>query len=74
MFFVNNYFKADISIAMNTLSSDDIEFAIVSYKYPAEIAHNFLHLYGAAICTQQFSGEIVKKPETGSNVSKRNYA
>ncbi len=48
MFFVNNYFKADISIAMNTLSSDDIEFAIVSYKYPAEIAHNFLHLYGAA--------------------------
>lgn len=48
MFFVNNYFKADISIAMNTLSSEDIEYAVVSYKYPAEIAHNFLHLYGAA--------------------------
>lgn len=48
MYFVNNYFKADISIAMNTLSSEDIEYAVVSYKYPAEIAHNFLHLYGAA--------------------------
>ncbi|HEX2935368.1 MAG TPA: hypothetical protein VHO72_08440 [Bacteroidales bacterium] len=48
IYFVNNYFKADISIAMNTLSSEDIEYAIVSYKYPAEIAHNFLHLYGAA--------------------------
>ena len=48
LFFVNNYFRADISLPMNTLSTDDIEYAIVSYKYPAEIAHNFLHLYGAA--------------------------
>ncbi|MCK4745610.1 MAG: hypothetical protein KAT15_01170, partial [Bacteroidales bacterium] len=28
--------------------TDDIEFVIVSYKYPSEIVHNFLHLYGAA--------------------------
>jgi hypothetical protein len=48
MFFVNNYFRADISVAMNTFSSENIEFAIVSYKYPADIAHNLLHLYGAA--------------------------
>lgn len=45
---VNNYYKTDISLQINTMSSDDIEFAIVSYKYPSEIAHNILHLYGAA--------------------------
>ena len=48
MFMVNNYFRNDISIALNTMNEDDVEFAIVSYKYPSEIAHNFLHLYGAA--------------------------
>ncbi len=45
---VNNYFKTDISISVNTLQNDDVEFSVVSYKYPSEIAHNFLHLYGAA--------------------------
>ena len=48
LFLVNNYYRSDISIALNTLNTDDVEFAIVSYKYPSEIAHNFLHLYGAA--------------------------
>lgn len=48
MFMVNNYFKTDISVQINTFNTDDVEFAVVSYKYPAEIAHNFLHLYGAA--------------------------
>jgi hypothetical protein len=48
IFMVNNYFKADISVQINTFNTDDVEFAVVSYKYPAEIAHNFLHLYGAA--------------------------
>jgi hypothetical protein len=48
LFMVNNYYKADISLQINTMNTDDIEFAIVSYKYPAEIAHNILHLYGAA--------------------------
>lgn len=48
LFMVNNYFKTDISLQVNTMNTDDIEFAIVSYKYPGEIAHNFLHLYGAA--------------------------
>jgi len=47
VFMVNNYFKDDISIAVNTMNTKDIEFAIVSYKYPADIAHNILHLYGA---------------------------
>lgn len=48
IFMVNNYFKTDISIQINTFDTEDVEFAVVSYKYPAEIAHNFLHLYGAA--------------------------
>ena len=47
-FMLNNYFKSDISVQMNTTNTEDVEFAVVSYKYPSEIAHNFLHLYGAA--------------------------
>jgi hypothetical protein len=47
-FMMNNYFKTDISVQMNTTNTNDVEFAVVSYKYPSEIAHNFLHLYGAA--------------------------
>lgn len=45
---VNNYFRSDISLAINTLHNEDVEFSVVSYKYPSEIAHSFLHLYGAA--------------------------
>ncbi len=48
LFMVNNYYRTDISIALNTMTQDHVEYAIVSYKYPSEIAHNFLHLYGAA--------------------------
>ena len=48
IFMVNNYYKNDISIALNTFNQEEVEYAIVSYKYPSEIAHNFLHLYGAA--------------------------
>ncbi len=48
LFMVNNYYKTDISVAMNTMNTHDVEFAIVSYKYPSEIAHNLLRLYGAA--------------------------
>ncbi len=47
MLMVNNYFMNDISLSINTLNNDDIEFSIVSYKYPSEIAHSFLELYGA---------------------------
>lgn len=48
LFMVNNYYRNDISLVVNHHKSDDIEFAIVSYKYPSEIAHNILSLYGAA--------------------------
>ncbi len=47
MFMVNNYFRNDISLTVNTFDTDDVEFSIVSYKYPSEIAHNFLCLFGA---------------------------
>ena len=48
IFFVNNYFRSDISIPVNTFHTDEVEYAIVSYKYASDIAHNLLHLYGAA--------------------------
>ncbi len=47
-FMVNNYFKKDISVPINILTNDDVEFSIVSYKYSSDIAHNLLHLFGAA--------------------------
>jgi hypothetical protein len=55
LFLLNNYYHDDISLAVNTLHNKDVEFAVVSYKYPSEIAHNILHLYGAAdLCPSPF--------------------
>lgn len=48
LYMVNNYFRDDISIAVNQMDTEDIEFAIVSYKYPASIAQNILNLFGAS--------------------------
>jgi hypothetical protein len=48
LYMINNYFRNDISISVNTLNTHDVEFAIVSYKYPSIIAQNILHLFGAA--------------------------
>jgi hypothetical protein len=48
LYMVNNYFRNDISISVNTMNTYDVEFAIVSYKYPSIIAQNILHLFGAA--------------------------
>jgi hypothetical protein len=48
LYLVNNYFRSDISIPVNTMDTDDVEFAVLSYKYPSVIAHNILHLFGAA--------------------------
>jgi hypothetical protein len=48
LFMVNNYFKDDISIVVNQLNTEDVEFAVVSYKYPSVIAQNILSLFGAA--------------------------
>ena len=47
IYMINNYYKEEISVAFNTASNNDIEFAVISYKYPRVIAHEFLHLFGA---------------------------
>ncbi len=47
LFFVNNYFENEISIALHTSSNSETEYAVVSDKQPAVIAHEFLHLFGA---------------------------
>ncbi|MFC2138365.1 hypothetical protein ACFLTE_09340 [Bacteroidota bacterium] len=47
IFFVNNYFTDDFSFAFHTNEDYNIEYSIVSYKNPAVIAHEFLHLFGA---------------------------
>jgi hypothetical protein len=59
LFFVNNYFRSDISVAINTMNTDDVEFAIVSYKYPAEITRYFMRLFGGI--------DLYKSPERKSN-------
>ncbi len=48
IYMVNNYFRNDISIPVNHLDTEDVEFSIVSYKYPAVIAQNILNLFGAS--------------------------
>jgi hypothetical protein len=48
LYLVNNYFKNDISIVVNQFNTVDVEFAVVSYKYPSVIAQNILSLFGAA--------------------------
>ncbi|SFT81277.1 hypothetical protein SAMN05216474_2481 [Lishizhenia tianjinensis] len=47
MFFINNYFENEISVAFHTSSGTEIEYAIVSKKQPTVIVHEFLHLFGA---------------------------
>ena len=48
LYMVNNYYRDDISLTVNHLDNEDVEFAIVSYKYSAVIAQNILNLFGAA--------------------------
>lgn len=64
MFFINNYFNEDVSVVMNQMETEQIEFAIVSYKYPAEIAHYFVKLFGGLDLyksDERRSGRKVKK-------------
>lgn len=48
LFMVNNYYRNDISLTVNHLGDNDVEFAIVSYKYPSIITQNILTLFGAS--------------------------
>lgn len=47
IYFINDYYSEDISLALHTGNNFSPEYAIVSYKRPAVIAHEFLHLFGA---------------------------
>lgn len=47
MYFLNDYYSEDISLALHTARRDAPEYAIVSVKKPAVIAHEFIHLFGA---------------------------
>ncbi len=47
MYFINNYYKDEMSVTFNTASQTEVEYSIVSFKQPAVIAHEFLHLFGA---------------------------
>ncbi|MES2798856.1 MAG: hypothetical protein V4638_02465 [Bacteroidota bacterium] len=47
IFFINNYFENELSVTFHSSSSTETEYAIVSDKQPAVIAHEFLHLFGA---------------------------
>jgi hypothetical protein len=47
LFFINNYYKEEMSVALHTGSFSQPEYAIVSFKKPAVIAHEFMHLFGA---------------------------
>ncbi len=47
MYFINNYYTDEISVALHTAVDNNIEYAIVSFKNSPVIAHEFLHLFGA---------------------------
>lgn len=67
LFLVNNYFQNDISITINHMNSEDLEFAIVSYKYPSIIAKNILNLFGAADLNQSIYRRNDKKIKIADN-------
>jgi len=48
VYLLNNYYRNDISIAVNHMNTNDVEFAITSYKYPSVIAQGILYLFGAS--------------------------
>lgn len=47
VYLINNYYKDEMSVALHTAFTDDVEYAIVSFKNPPVFAHEFLHLFGA---------------------------
>ncbi|RMG78029.1 MAG: hypothetical protein D6707_10460, partial [Bacteroidetes bacterium] len=47
VYFINNFYKKDISVALHTQGNETPEYAVISYKSPGVIAHEFLHLFGA---------------------------
>ena len=47
VYFINNYYKNEMSVTFNIFSQSDVEYCVVSFKDPSVIAHEFLHLFGA---------------------------
>ena len=47
IYFINNFYKDEISIVLHSYGDESPEYAIISYKYAGVIAHEFLHLFGA---------------------------
>ncbi len=47
MYFINNYYENEISVAFHMGSDEQTEYAVVSAKTPPVIAHEFLHIFGA---------------------------
>ena len=47
MYFINNYYKEEVSVTLHNASMTNIEYSVVSFKQPAVIAHEFLHIFGA---------------------------
>lgn len=88
LFMVNNYYKTDISVYVNSFETDDIEFSVVSYKYPSAIAHSILNLFGASdlyaspyrkneknikFAEQEFPNEIMLDPYA-KNINNQNIS
>ena len=47
LYFINNYYTDEISVTFDVTSDNNVEFAVVSFKNPSVIAHEFLHIFGA---------------------------
>ena len=47
IYFINNFYTDEISVALHALQDDSPEYGVVSFKNPGTIAHEFLHLFGA---------------------------
>ena len=48
IYFINNFYTDEISVVLHSHGGDSPEYGVVSYKTPGVIAHEFLHLFGAA--------------------------
>ena len=68
LYMVNNYYRNDISLCVNHLDTYDVEFSIVSYKYPAVIAQNILNLFGAADLAESVYRRQDKKIRLGQDL------
>jgi hypothetical protein len=48
MYMLNNYYKEELAISLNTMSDEEVEYAIIGYKNPAIITQAVLGLFGAS--------------------------